>query len=110
MVALAFFCGATASTLRGSAIAQDTDADRIAALESRIATQEAINRLQSDRIGGLVVADDQLLPIPRPASDFNTSQYLFTGISPDAVKLFCRANSEMDDRYVSLICDQVATP
>jgi hypothetical protein len=98
-------------------VAQDTDADRIAALESQVATQVAINWQQSDRIAELVgdmaqfaPDNDRLLPPPRPASDFGASQFNAGSLSDAAVTLYCRAQDVAQGTYVALTCDQVVYP
>jgi hypothetical protein len=120
VVAFAFFVGCTFTTLRGTT-AQDTDADRIAALEAQVAglqgslrSQRNINEDLDGRLDSLtddvtsIVIDlqDQTLPEPRPESDF-TSPYRITFNDDNSFRLFCRPSTKFD-RYADMTCSLVA--
>lgn len=89
--------GLTTAVLRGQATAQDTDAERISALETRVA------ELTADVIALTTDYADQLLPEPRPVSDFSDPN---VEISDDAITLFC-AQYPLDDYHLAVTCDQV---
>lgn len=89
--------GLTTAVVRGQSTTQDTDADRIAALETRVA------ELVEDVIALTTDYSDQLLPEPRPISEYVAGNF---EISDDAVTLFC-AQYPLDDYHLAVTCDQV---
>lgn len=85
------------------ATAQDGDLDRVTALETRVADlTEDLTSIREDFA-------DQLLPEPRPASDFGASKFNVGSLSDDAIVLRCSTGT-WAETYLDLLCDQIATP